>query len=218
MNSTIPDDFANHYWGLMRDNLTDAQIKIGVTFLVHEIFYWLIYLPYFVAERIPALNKYKLQQARASSDPRFSIYLRPSLSPTSHFLCNMLHKFSINILLPLIFLSCRSDLQPSDFSLEFQSVPIFSADLPSPYLLSPKKNLMSNFSRSHLLQSSSGFASSESSSPTSLSRSRSWLWDTTSSASWAWAWVFRSLLGTTFNSRLVHMLNFYRPILFPILH
>jgi len=60
-------DIATQYWGYMRENLTDAQIKIGLTFIVHELAYWLIYLPFFIAERIPALQKYKLQQTRPFS-------------------------------------------------------------------------------------------------------------------------------------------------------
>jgi len=57
-------DLATPYWSFIRASFSDAQIKIGLTFLVHELFYWLIYLPYFVAEKIPAFQTYKLQSNR----------------------------------------------------------------------------------------------------------------------------------------------------------
>lgn len=33
-----------------------------VTYILHEAAYFLVYLPYFIAERIPSLQKYKIQQ------------------------------------------------------------------------------------------------------------------------------------------------------------
>mmetsp|Transcript_34768 Transcript_34768/g.87429 ORF Transcript_34768/g.87429 Transcript_34768/m.87429 type:complete len:274 (-) Transcript_34768:1135-1956(-) len=49
------------WWQQMLQNYTETQISTVGTFLVHEILYFLVYVPFFVADQIPAFRKYKIQ-------------------------------------------------------------------------------------------------------------------------------------------------------------
>lgn len=80
-------------WGTFLSFFTEYQLKTVVTFLIHEFFYWTSYLPFIIADRIPYLNRYKIQPEKQNTASLHSNCIKRLV--LSHFL----------LVLPMIMLS-----------------------------------------------------------------------------------------------------------------
>jgi len=49
------------FWGLLADKLPEKQLTTIGTFVLHELFYWFSYLPFYVLDTVPAARKWKIQ-------------------------------------------------------------------------------------------------------------------------------------------------------------
>mmetsp|Transcript_24484 Transcript_24484/g.59563 ORF Transcript_24484/g.59563 Transcript_24484/m.59563 type:complete len:262 (+) Transcript_24484:82-867(+) len=54
-------------WAWMLGNLSEFQITTVATFVLHELFYWAAYVPFLVADRVPAMRRWKIQPDKESN-------------------------------------------------------------------------------------------------------------------------------------------------------
>ena len=66
---------ATSYWAYFLNHFTHWQIAIPLTFVVHEVLYFAHYLPFFIGEKLPFLDKYKLQKVRPQALNRSFAYV-----------------------------------------------------------------------------------------------------------------------------------------------
>lgn len=54
-------------WRLATDTFTDFQLKTIVTFVIHEIFYWGSFFPFYIADSIPYFRRWKVQDDKPNT-------------------------------------------------------------------------------------------------------------------------------------------------------
>lgn len=69
--------FIESWWSSLVTNVAEHHLKGVVTFVVHETFFWSSYIPFFIADFIPALQRYKIQGSVSNrKDDQVRCFLR----------------------------------------------------------------------------------------------------------------------------------------------